>query len=133
MDDESEMMASPTLKEEKAKRGQQLQQLQVDTGKLEIAPGVQPKSSPLPKVVPEAKPIVATPPIVVPVTSGLTTRQRRGTGSSRGSKDQLETPAAAAASTASAASTTVAASNNDLEVKQETEEKINAILELNQF
>merc|ERR1719331_1696587 len=27
MDDESEMMASPTLKEEKAKRGQQLQQL----------------------------------------------------------------------------------------------------------
>ena len=128
MDDESEMMASPTLKEEKAKRGQQLQQLQVDTGKLE-APGVQPKSSPLPKVVPEAKPIVATPPIVVPVTSGLTTRQRRGTGSSRGSKDQLETPASAAtASTASAVSTTVA-SNNDLEVKQETEEKINAILE----
>merc|ERR1719491_1611732 len=124
MDDESEMMASPTLKEEKAKRGQQLQQLQVDTGKLE-APGVQPKSSPLPKVV-EAKPIVATPVVVVPVTSGLTTRQRRSTGSSRGSKDQLETPAAAA-STASASATV--ASNNDLEVKQETEEKINAILE----
>ena len=36
MDDESEMMASPTLKEEKAKRGQQLQQLQQQR-KLQIS------------------------------------------------------------------------------------------------
>merc|ERR1712223_1027440 len=142
MDDETEMMTSPTLKEEKAKRGQQLQLqqqqqnvLHVDTSNLETTPQpsvVQPqlKSSPRvasprvaspkvasPKVEPKAT--VSTPPMQV--ISGVTSRQRRSTGSNRSSKDQLETTPVVPAAPA--------ASNNDLEVKQETEEKINAILE----
>merc|ERR1712223_1567837 len=124
MDDETEMMTSPTLKEEKAKRGQQLQlqQQQQQQPQLKSSPRVSSPRVASPKVASpkvEPKATVSTPPMQV--ISGVTSGQRRSTGSNRSSKDQLETTPVVPAAPA--------ASNNDLEVKQETEEKINAILE----
>ena len=121
-EDESEMMASPTLRKENAKNKtmQQQNQLSIDTGNESTSGKKELEST-------SSSTPVKSPNVQPPTTKAATpNRQRRSTGSnSRSSKESAGEDEVIISPSTAANSALAQATNN----KQETEEKIKAILE----
>ena len=121
-EDESEMMASPTLRKENAKNKtmQQQNQLSIDTGNESTSGKKELEST-------SSSTPVKSPNVQPPTTKAATpNRQRRSTGSnSRSSKESAGEDEVIISPSTAANSASAQATNN----KQETEEKIKAILE----